>query len=71
MKYTKEELAKRSEFLYDCAFCGGKAEFATNKSEQLLIRHFPELGVNCPARFEQYCDSFEQGVIWWNKRSNV
>jgi hypothetical protein len=66
----KEQLKEQSACLSDCPFCGGKAEFATNKSEQILIRHFPEAGVNCPARFDQYCESFAQGRRWWNTRQN-
>jgi len=64
--HTKEQLEVESEWLQLCPFCGGKAEFRTNKSQQILIVHYPESGVNCPARFEQYCESFEQGKSWWN-----
>jgi len=62
-------LKSESETLKPCPFCDGKAEFATNKSKQIMIHHFPELGVCCPARMEQYCDSFDQGRSWWNTRS--
>ena len=64
-----EECKKESKTLEVCPFCGGKAEFATNKSLQIMIRHFPELGVCCPARYEQFCDSFDQGREWWNTRT--
>ena len=66
--YSKEELKKESETLDSCPFCGGYAEFVTNKSEQIMIQHHPESGINCPARYEQYCDSFDQGRNWWNNR---
>jgi len=78
---TKEELKKlekleedckeESKTLTPCSFCGGKAEFYVSKNERapLHIRHLPDSGVCCPARFDQYCDNFEQGKSWWNKRS--
>ena len=68
-KITKEELIKESYTLHDCPFCGGKAEFITNKSNQIIIQHLPESGVNCPARYEQYTDSFDIGRLWWNTRN--
>lgn len=67
---TKEQLEAESDSLDYCPFCGGKAEFRTNKSKQILIVHYPESGVVCPAIFEQYCESFEQGKTWWNKRKD-
>ncbi len=63
---TKQELTEASAKLTPCPFCGGKAEFITNK-QGLLITHYPD--GNCPARFEQYCDNFEMGMGWWNKRT--
>jgi len=67
---NNEETKKESLTLSPCPFCGGKAEFhlTPNDKAQLHIRHIPASGVNCPARFDQYCDSFEQGREWWNKR---
>jgi len=67
-KYTKEHLAKESETLKKCPFCMGECKFITNKSDQIIIQHFPELGVICPVRYEQICESFDQGRLWWNKR---
>jgi hypothetical protein len=64
----KVDFKKESESLIPCPFCNGKAEFVTNKSKQIIIQHHPESGVCCPARYEQYCDSFEQGRKWWNTR---
>lgn len=64
---NKKELTEASARLMPCPFCSGKAEFVTNK-QGLLIVHYPESGVNCPARFEQYCDNFVMGMSWWNKR---
>ena len=34
---SKEALKKESANLEDCPFCGGKAIFATNKSEQIMM----------------------------------
>ena len=67
-KITKEKLLGHSELLYACPFCGGSAEFITNKSNQLIIQHIPSAGVCCPARYEQYCETFVQGMGWWNER---
>jgi len=71
LKPLSEQAKEESQTLIPCPFCKGKAEFAIGKNEKapLHIRHFPESGVNCPARFEQYCDTFEQGKKWWNTRS--
>lgn len=66
---NKEILEKESATLNACLFCGGKAEFVTNKSGQIIIQHHPESGIICPARYEQYCDSFDIGREWWNKRA--
>ena len=66
--FKKEQLKKESELLNLCPFCKGKAEFTTDKSHNLIIQHLPELGVICPARFYQVCDTFEMGRSWWNKR---
>ena len=67
---TNEEIKKESETLRNCPFCGGKAGFRLTKNDKapLHIFHYPKAGVNCPARFDQYCDSFEQGRKWWNTR---
>lgn len=72
MTMDKETLERESETLTACPFCGGKAEFYVSKNEKapLHIRHFPESGVNCPARFDQFCESFEQGRRWWNTRAS-
>jgi len=67
--YDKEQLKKESQTLSQCPFCGGKAEFVTNKSKQIILQHQPELGVICPARYEAYCDSFDQGREFWNTRN--
>jgi len=68
--YDKENLKKESQDLIPCPFCGGNAEFVfIEKSKWLMIRHLPKSGVNCPARFEQICDTFEMGKNWWNTRS--
>jgi hypothetical protein len=69
MSELKEQCKKESETLLPCPFCAGEAKFATNKSLQIMIRHFPESGVCCPARYDQFCDSFEQGKTWWNTRA--
>ena len=58
--------------LDECPFChGGETLFLENpKSPHLvMIVHWPDKGVNCPARMEQVCDSQEQGVAWWNDRT--
>ena len=58
--------------LDDCPFChGGETKFLENPSSPqfLMIVHLPDKGVNCPARYEQVCDSIEQGAAWWNDRS--
>lgn len=67
-KYSKEILAKESATLRSCPFCGGECKFITNRSEQIIIQHFPDSGVICPVRYEQYCESFDQGRLWWNIR---
>lgn len=64
-----EELKKHSDMLHDCPYCSGKAWFATNKSDQIVLTHFPSSGVICPARYEQICESFEIGISWWNTRN--
>ena len=68
MKFTKEQLSNESSKLWSCPFCGGMAEFTTNKSEQLMIEHLPDAGVCCPTRYFQVCDTFEIGYSWWNSR---
>lgn len=66
---TKEQLKIESDKLILCPFCNGKAEFSLMNDEQRLhIHHYPEAGVCCPARMDQYCDNFEQGQNWWNTR---
>lgn len=64
----KETLKKETATLYKCPFCNGNAEFIADKSGFLNIRHLPEAGICCPARFEQVCDTFEMGRKWWNQR---
>jgi DNA-directed RNA polymerase subunit RPC12/RpoP len=64
-----EVAKKKTEELNACPFCGGKAVFSINKSKQIMIQHYPEAGVCCPARYDQYCDNFEQGKKWWNTRA--
>jgi hypothetical protein len=65
IKQLKEECKGQSKKLPLCPFCKEKAEFVVSQSGQLMIQHFPVSGVNCPARYEQYCDSFQQGLSWW------
>ena len=71
MKLDKETLKAESATLMMCPFCGGTAEFVTNKSKQIIVQHHPDSGICCPARYEQYCDSFEQGRGWWNGRMEI
>ena len=62
---------KESELLWCCPFCGGKAEFYLGKNTNcpLHIRHLPDRGIICPSGgWEQVCDTFEQGIKWWNTR---
>lgn len=73
---TKNEInnalwEEKNKRLLPCPFCGGKTEFHETKNEKapLNIRHIPEAGVNCPVRFDQFCESFDQGEKWWNRRS--
>jgi len=56
---------------HECPFCYGEATFLKNKEQpdKLMVAHYPKKGVVCPARFEQFCDSVEQGLSWWNDRS--
>jgi hypothetical protein len=56
-----------------CPFCGGEAHFVTNPKNpgQLRIVHWPAAGVTCPARYDQVCDTQEQGAAWWNKRAGA
>lgn len=63
----KEEVKEQSEQLRWCPFCGHDAEFYLSKNEKALlcIRHIPPSGVNCPARYDQFCGTFEQGFKWW------
>ena len=68
VKITKSQLARESARLIGCPFCGGKAVFLMDKSEHLIIEHLPDAGVCCPARYSQVCDTFDMGLIWWNKR---
>ena len=57
--------------LDECPFChGGFTGFLKSKGHSMLtLVHRPDKGVNCPARYEDYCDSQEQGAKWWNNRS--
>ena len=70
MNLDKETVKAESETLSLCPLCGGNAEFYISKNEKapLHIRHLPDSGVNCPARYDQFCESFEQGRNWWNGR---
>lgn len=65
---TEELLKEESKSLAPCPFCGGKARFITNKSKQIILEHLPDAGVVCPARYYQYCDTFDQGKLFWNTR---
>jgi len=67
-KIPDEVLKAETKTLLPCPFCKGSAVFATNKSHQIMIQHFPDAGVCCPARYDQYCDSFDQGRFFWNTR---
>jgi hypothetical protein len=69
----KETLEAESATLEACPFCGGKAEFYASKNEKALlcIRHRPESGVVCPALYDQFCETFEMGRSWWNKRFRI
>lgn len=69
--HTKETLEIETKTLELCPFCAGKAHFSTNKSEQILLEHFPESGVICPARSSQFCESFDEGRRLWNNRPTV
>ena len=72
MSLDKNVLVCRSAMLGRCPFCGGKAEYylAKNDKAPLCIRHVVASGVNCPARwFDQHCESYEQGKLWWNGRA--
>lgn len=57
--------------LDECPFChAGDTAFLKSKDHKhLMVVHYPPKGVNCPARFEQACDSQEQGARWWNDRT--
>lgn len=67
----KDVLAMRSAALQLCPFCKGKAEFYVSKNimAPLHVRHIPGSGVNCPVRWDQHCESYEQGSAWWNRRA--
>lgn len=67
---NKELIIEANKTLTNCPFCGGKSEFYISKNEKapLCIRHIPKSGVICPARFDQYCETFENGKTWWNRR---
>lgn len=54
--------------LLPCPFCGGVAEFYKDTSGNLCIRHLPDKGVICPARYDQFCDTEAMGALWWNTR---
>ena len=58
--------------LAECPFCrGGETTLMTNEKVPHLVRiiHFPDRGVVCPARFDQYADSMAQAAGWWNDRT--
>ena len=65
----KEILKLASDELLPCPFCGGTAVFYQDREGRLHIQHQPEGGVNCCARYDQYCDDVEQGRRWWNTRA--
>jgi hypothetical protein len=69
MSLSQEQIKVASDALVPCPFCGGKADFLVEKSGHLVIRHLPEAGVCCPARYYQVCDDFEMGKEWWNYRT--
>lgn len=69
--YSEQQLIEESKTLEQCPFCACVAKFSTNKSENLLLEHFPDSGVNCPARCSQICDSFDDGKRLWNTRPEV
>jgi len=62
---------EQTKTLLVCPFCRGKAEFYVSNNEKapLHIRHIPESGVNCPVRWDQFCETFEMGRAWWNRRA--
>ena len=62
------ELERETLTLQTCPFCFNIAEFYKNRDGKLFIRHHPPKGVVCPARYEQQCDSYDQGRRWWNDR---
>jgi len=64
------EVALNNVDLLNCPYCGEDFEFYISKNEKapLCIRHLPEAGINCPVRYDQYCDDFEQGKKWCNMR---
>lgn len=64
---TEEEI--ESLTLQLCPFCLNIAEFYKTKDGKLHIKHHPPKGVVCPARYDQQCDSYDQGRRWWNDRS--
>ena len=70
LNLDKETWEAESATLKACPFCGGKAEFYVGKNEKapLHVRHIPDSGVICPARYDQFCESFDQGRSFWNKR---
>ena len=68
-RHTPETKAATAK-LKLCPFCHGPAEFFINKSGQIMLAHYPANGVCCPARYEAYCDNFEQGLKWWNFRAD-
>ena len=71
MEFTKEDLKTVSGRLIPCPFCGGTAEFylSKNANASLCIRHIPKSGIICPALYDQYCETFENGQRWWNQRT--
>lgn len=64
---SKELLNNQTKLLSFCPFCGEKAEFVTNKSNQIILQHHPPIGIICPARYEGYCETFDFGLKSWNK----
>ena len=64
------EKGEQTVKLDECPFChSGSTGFLKSRGHQMLmIAHRPAAGVVCPARYEQYCDSQDQGASFWNCR---
>jgi len=54
-----------------CPFCKGEAFVKSNKGRSdFTLSHYPDKGVNCPARIAQNCETVEQGTSWWETRAD-